>query len=86
MDNTRQNVVSQGKRREVSVRDVDRHEGKEVGDGKQEEGQQPFKKYIHAVVLLDSFGIFFLSTFVFIGNLLKLLEMSEYLLLALNDF
>ena len=83
MDNTRQNVVSQGKRREVSVRDVDRHEGKEVGDGKQEEGQQPFKKYIHAVVLLVSF---FLSTFVFIGNLLKLLEMSEYLLLALNDF
>ena len=78
--------MSQGKRREVSVRDVDRHEGKEVGDGKQEEGQQPFKKYIHAVVLLDSFGIFFLSTFVFIGNLLKLLEMSEYLLLALNYF
>ena len=59
MDNTRQNVVSQGKRREVSVRDVDRHEGKKVGDGKQEERQQPFKNKF----MLLSFWILFVSFF-----------------------
>ena len=80
MDNTRQNVVSQGKRREVSVRDVARHEGKEVGDGKQEERQQPFKNKFMLLFF------WYLFSFVFLGKLLKLLEMSEYLLLALNDF
>ena len=68
MDNTRQNVVSQGKRREVSVRDVDRHEGKEVGDGKQEERQQPFKNKF----MLLFFWILLVSFFFLLSSLLEI--------------
>ena len=38
---TWKNVVSNGKRGEVGVRDVDRHKGEEVGEGEEQEGEQP---------------------------------------------
>ena len=38
---TWKNVVSNGKRGKVGVRDVDRHKGEEVGEGEKQEGEQP---------------------------------------------
>ena len=38
---TWKNVVSNSKRGKVGVRDVDRHKGEEVGEGEEQEGEQP---------------------------------------------
>ena len=40
---TWENVVSNSKRGKVGVRDVDRHKGEEVGEGEEQEGEQPIK-------------------------------------------
>ena len=40
---TWKDVVSKGKGREIGVRDVDGDKGEEVGEGEQEEGEQPGK-------------------------------------------
>ena len=38
---TWENVVSNSKRGKIGVRDVDRHKGEEVGEGEEQEGEQP---------------------------------------------
>ena len=51
MMKTWKDVVRKGEGREVGVRDVDCHEGEEVGEGEQKEGEQPGKGQVLIISL-----------------------------------